>query len=175
MMWAMGLRGYFFGQRFTLRSPLRVEQVAERINCAAGSMLWPFSFGVIGGARFGRISLAYRGSIIDYSAKPRLTGRLSASRGGTELRVRFGTPASVLVFFVVWCSILLATLALTMASIFSDEHGPYWENQLPFLFVIPMFLAMPFLMHWFGCRGAQADLKEILEFLKREAQVTLLE
>ncbi|KPL68926.1 hypothetical protein SZ64_12950 [Erythrobacter sp. SG61-1L] len=147
-----------------------VSEVAQRINRGSISMLTVFVSGVTGGVVLNRLSLGYRSSIFDYNAKPRLSGRLRSSPGGTELNVRFGTPVWV---FVVFAFFYLLLTFVTVIVAFPAIHGdPRVDREaLPyFLLVMLAFYVSPLIMHFILTRGAEADLERMLEFLEQEVQ-----
>jgi hypothetical protein len=159
----MRLRDQITGRKLTLRSPLGREEVSLRINRTSGSLFWPFASGVVGGCRFGRLRV--RHSPFEYNARPEMVGRVRDTLGSTELRIRFGMPAWVKLFFVMWFLFLtLFTAGLLSTGLAGAEWG--------FLLVLPLFLILPPAMHVFCTRRSEEDLDEILEFLEREAQAT---
>jgi hypothetical protein len=164
----MRLRDYFAGECFRLRSPLSARTVAERINEAAGSALWPFAMGVVGGVWSGHIRLRYRSSLFEYNAKPVLAGRIREAPSGSSLDLRYRAPVLICAFYLIWYLFLaffaVGFLANSGASEFTGGDKAMAVAILAMLFVAPVGL------HAVGTRRSEEELAEMLDFLCRHAE-----
>lgn len=159
----MRLVDYVFGQRFVLRTTLTRDRVQERIDAATISVLNPFSTGVTGWSRFGRISLRAHSGVFDYSAKPLLVGKVQDIGGWTELDLRFRGPRFAVAFFCVWYLLLGSfALALLDGSVEGDEG--FYPVGLP---IMALMLLAPAVMHVIGTRKAGKEREALLDFLQR--------
>lgn len=163
----MRLRDYFVGIPVRLHSQLSPRIVAERINAAAGSTLWPFTTGVVGGVWLGSVRLRFRSSFAEYNAKPVLAGRLREGRSGSVLALRYRAPCWVYVFDVFWYSVLsLVALMPLFAQMNLDLTGADFAALYGILAAMAVF---PFVLHYFGTRNSDDELTYLLEFLAEHA------
>lgn len=169
---AMRLKDYFAGIPVQLQSRLSAEILADRINNAAGSIFWPFNCGVIGGVRFGRVSLRYRSSFFEYNAKPILVGRLREQPFplGAVLTLRYRAPAPIYVFYLFWYS-FLSLFGLLLVGSVGQRNPDLTSGDLALSFVGWTFMIIfPLGLHFFGTRNSDEELSELLDFLAREAE-----
>jgi hypothetical protein len=164
----MRLRDYFVGKSFCLQSPLSPRTVAERINAAAGSTLWPFNDGVVGGVRLGSVRLRFRSSFAEYNAKPVLAGRLREGRSGSVLSLRYRAPYAAHLFDIVW----YGGLALLALGLVFGEVNPdlTWGDWALLCAGYVAFLVAPVVLHYFGTRNSDAELTYLLDFLAEHAE-----
>jgi hypothetical protein len=166
----MRLKDYFIGIPIRLRSPLSAEAVAERINNSAGSIFWPFNFGVVGWARFGRISLRYRSSIFEYNAKPLLVGGLRDESLGAVLALRYRAPGPIYVFYLFWYSFLTLVGLLLIGTIGQRNPDQTGADLAIVCIGLIFMLIFPVGMHYFGTRNWHEELSDLLDFLASEAE-----
>ena len=167
---SMRLRDYFAGERFRLRSSLSTRTVAERVNQAAGSTLWPFSTGVVGGIRSGHIRLRYRSSPFEYNAKPVLSGRLQEVPRGSSLDLRYRAPVWVYGFYIVWYLFLAFLIFGLVANGWFPEVTDSEKAQVAA--TIALLLVAPVGLHMFGTRNAEEELSDLLDFLAQHAEAS---
>ena len=118
---AMKISDYVFGRRLGIRSTLLKEEFEVRVNQAAGSNLWPFREGVVGGVHFGRLRLRYQGfPLFDYNAKPRLSGNINNEHGVTTAELSYRAPTWVLAFFSFWYLFLTAISLFAVVTYVGD-------------------------------------------------------
>jgi len=153
------LTDYFAGERLRLCSPLSARAVAERINEAAGSLLWPFATGVVGGVWSGNIRLRYRSSLFEYNAKPVLSGRVREAASGSSLDLRYRAPLWVYGFYLVWYLFL---------ALFAGLIGHGWDGATVGIFSI--LLVAPLGLHAVGSRRSEEELADLLDFLSQHAE-----
>ena len=169
-MLAMRLKDYFAGQPVVLHSPASPEAVTERINNAAGSIIWPFNFGVVGGVRFGRISLRFRSSIFEYNAKPVLVGRVLQDSAGSTMQLRYRAPAPIYIFYLFWYC-FLGLFALLLLGTIGQRNPDLTSGDQVIIFGGWVFMSIfPLGLHYFGTRNADEELSKLLDFLASEAQ-----
>jgi hypothetical protein len=166
----MRLKDYFAGIPIVLHSPLSPDAVKDRINNSAGSIFWPFNFGVVGRVRFHRVSLRFRSSLSEYNGKPVLVGRLIEQSPGSTLHLRYRAPVTFYLFYPFWYSLLALFGAVLIGGI--GQRNPDLSNgDLALTFVGWAFmLTVPLGRHYFGTRNSEEELSEILEFLANEAE-----
>lgn len=158
----MRIGEYYRGRDIDLVTKLPPEEVERRINDEAASILSPFATGVIGWARFGAIRLRIRrNAFFRNDARPILAGRIRADRGGSRLHLRYRGPLPTLVFLPLWYVIL----AFSAAIFLSMGTG---QEAMPGLMLAPMLIVFcaPALVIYLALRGADADLDELVAFLK---------
>lgn len=160
----MRIGEYYRGVRIELATKLPPEEVERRINDGAASILTPFATGVVGWARFGAIRLRLRRGLFRNDAKPILAGRIGPDRGGSRLHLVWRGPLPMLVFFPVFYSMLAAFAVMFVAIGQSEPMDPNvrWAILVAFLVMLPV----PPLILFLGLRGAEADLEELLAFLR---------
>jgi hypothetical protein len=166
----MRLKDYFLGVPIRLESRLTAADVAERINAAAGSTVWPFTTGVVGRVSFGVVRLRFRSSFAEYNAKPILAGRIREARSGSILALRYRAPAWVYAFDVFWYS-FLAFIALF--PLFGDAELNPELTTTDFALIaagLAAFLVFPFVLHFIGTRNSDFELAELLDFLAGHAE-----
>ena len=169
-MCGMRLKDYFAGIPVRLQSRLSARVVADQINNAAGSIFWPFNFGVVGGVRFGRVSLRYRSSIFEYNAKPLLVGGLRDESAGAVLTLRYRAPGPIYAFYLIWYSFLALFGLLLVRSVVQQTPGLNIGDLATMLVGLTLMLIVPLGMHYFGTRDWAEELAELLNFLAREAE-----
>jgi hypothetical protein len=156
---------FFVGRQVRLRSPLHPRIAAERVNAAGKSRFSPFSTGVIGHVRWGRVHLRYRSSLLQYGPKPVLVGRLVDASPGSQLLLRYRAPAMAYLFFPFWYS-FLAIVALHI--VFSPEQV---AGSRPLLAgVLLLLLVAPLVLHATGTRRSEEELGEMIAFLAEHAE-----
>jgi len=164
----MHLTDYFAGQSFRLCSPLSVRTATERINEAAGSVLWPFNTGVVGYAWSGHIRLRYRSSPLEYNAKPVLAGRLQDAPGGSRLELRYRAPLWVYGFYLVW----YLFITLVVVGLVSNGWAPgvaSGDKAMGLGIIAALFVA-PLGLHALGTRRSAEELAELLDFLSAQVE-----
>lgn len=161
---------YFAGQRLQLRSPLPARTAAQRINDAAGSMLWPFAMGVVGGVWLGNIRLQYRSSPFEYNAKPVLAGRLQDLASGSTLELRYRAPLWVYGFYFVW----YLFLSLVGVVLIGNGWAPDMTSAEKAMAVgtIVLLLVVPIVLHAVGTRRSDDELATILDFVSSNIDAT---
>jgi hypothetical protein len=164
----MRLKDYFAGERFRLRSSLSARTVAERINEAAGSALWPFTTGIVGGVWAGHVRLRYRSSIFEYNAKPVLSGRLQDAPTGSSLDLRYRAPVWVYAFYVVWYLFLAFVAVGLLANGWAPEVTGSDKAMAVAIFAV--LLVAPVGLHAFGTRRSDEELADLMDFLAQHAQ-----
>jgi len=164
---------YFFGMRRQLRSPTSARIVADRINGAAGSVLWPFTTGVVGGVLSGHLRLRFRSSPFEYNAKPVLSGRLWETPNGSSLDLNYRAPAWVYAFYLFWYGFLALVLLMMFGQIGvrtpdlqSAELSRVWA-------LLISLLIAPVVMHYVGTRRSNEDFERLMDFLAEQADATL--
>ena len=162
----MPFRKYFGGIRIELRSPLSPARLKEQINAQASWGLSPFYTGVVGRVWGQTLRLKYRSSIMEYSEKPLLTGRIEAVPSGSRLPLVYRAPRSTLPFFIFWFGFLLLAFIGTSVSLVSNRDF----DSAMILALLPVFASVPIAMHAWGTRRWDEDLAALLDFLEREAQ-----
>lgn len=163
----MRFKDYLVGRKLVLFSRHSPAEVGERINGAAGSTISPFSFGVVGWARFGRVRLRVRSSLLDYNAKPMLVGKLVEDPAGTRFEARFGATLWMKAFVIYWY------LFLAIFAVFSLIYGPFRGAEgeaiySPYL-MLPVFAVAPLAMHYLFATGSEDELDTMVDFLAKEA------
>ena len=164
----MHLREYFAGQRCRLLSPLSVRTVSERINRAAGSAVWPFTTGIVGGVWSGHIRLRYRSSLFEYNAKPVLSGRLRDVPSGSSLELRYRAPLWVYGFYLFWYLLLTVGVVGLIGGGWAPEVTRGEKAMVMGIFAA--LLVAPLALHAFGTRRSAEELAELLDFLSEQAQ-----
>ena len=161
---------YFAGQRLQLCSPLPAGAIAKRINEAAGSMLWPFAMGVVGGVWSGNIRLQYRSSPFEYNAKPVLSGRLKNAVSGSILELRYRAPLWVYCFYLVW----YIFLTLAAAALIGNEWAPDGTvaDKAMVIGTIGILSIAPIGLHAIGTRRSGEELSDLLNFLSQHIEAT---
>ena len=162
----MRLRDYFIGQSVRLTSHHSPRVVAERVNSAAKSSLWPFhSDAVVGGIWLGRLRLRYVTSPMEYNAKPVLTGRLYEARSGSILELRYRAPSWTYFFYLFWvCA--LGVVILLMLGLVGERNPDLTPGDLVFIWTTLLgLLAAPFALHYIGTRKSDEELGYLLDFL----------
>jgi hypothetical protein len=165
---SMRLKDYFIGERFRLHSPMSARMVAEHINEAAGSALWPFTTGVVGGVWSGLICLRYRSSLFEYNAKPVLAGRLHTATGGSNLELRYRAPLWVYGFYLFW----YLSLTLIIFSVIAFGWTPEirdGEKAIDFG-IFALLLVTPLGLHTIGTHRSEVELAYLIDFLSRHAE-----
>jgi hypothetical protein len=166
----MTLRDYYFGRRITMRSPLRPDEIQQRIRDDTNVPFWwkPFHVGPAGGVRWGRLKLRFASSPFEYNAKPVLVGPIERTMTGTTLRLVYrGTTASR-IFFGFWYGIL-ALMAVAFSTMEMDPSLRGAERFIPFGLIV-LFALAPIGMHLFGTRRSDDELEQLIDFLGRVAQ-----
>ena len=164
----MRLRDQFAGQRFRLNSSLPGRTVAERINHGAGSALWPFTTGVVGGVRSGHIRLRYRSSLFEYNAKPVLAGRIRETPRGSSLDLCYRAPIWLYVFFLFWYFFLAFAAVGFLANAWAPRVTGA-DNALAAA-VLAVLLAAPVGLQAVGTRHSEEELSKLLDFLFQYAE-----
>lgn len=163
----MHLRDYLSGKLFRLHSPLAARTIARQINKAAGSALWPFATGVVGGVWSGHVRLRYRSSLFEYNAKPVLAGRLKETPSGSNLNLRYRAPAWVYVFYLVWYLIIvLLIIGLLTNGWFRQVAG---GDKAMIISIFAVLLIAPVALNALGTRRSDEELADMLEFLAQHA------
>jgi len=166
----MKARDYYFGQHVTLRSPLKPDEIAQRIKDDTKDQWWwmPLRTGPVGRVRWGRLSLAYRSSPFEYNAKPVLVGPIERTMTGTIMRLTYRGPTWSRIFYAFWYVILtLFAIGFAVAGTDPPLHGA--ERLMPLGIVAAMML-MPVAMHVIGTRRSDDELEELIDFLGRVAE-----
>jgi len=164
----MHLREYFTGQRYRLLSPMSVRTVSERINRAAGSAVWPFTTGIVGGVWSGHIRLRYRSSLFEYNAKPVLSGRLRDVPSGSSLELRYRAPLWVYGFYLFWYLILTFGIVGLIGAGWAPEVTG--GGKAMGMGIFAALLVAPPALHAIGTRRSAEELAELLDFLSEQAQ-----
>lgn len=166
----MKLRDYYFGKPVTLHSPLRPDEIAERIKAQTKVSWWmrPFQTGPVGGVRWGRLRLRYFNSPFQYNAKPLLIGRMESTMTGTVMRLVYRGDTWSRVFFLLWYVFMAVIAMFFLAAGFDPPlHGA--EKLFP-LAVLALLAVTPIIMHAIGTSRSDEDLAELIDFLERVAQ-----
>ena len=159
----MGLKDFFLGQAVWLRSPMPARTVTERVNKAAGSMLLPVDNGVVGGVWSRHIRLKYRSSILEFNAKPVLSGRIEDTASGSSMKLRYRAPFWAQGFYA------LPYLFLTL-SIVGISAGGWASNDT--YGIVALLLVGPRALHALGTRRSQDELAALIDFLEQEVGAT---
>ncbi len=165
----MKLKDYIVGRRVVLHSPHPKSDVERRINRGTASMFSFSTHGVTGGVYFGRVRLVWSIPFFSNGFRPALSGRLTENMGRTELKARYGAPSFLLAFYALWYGGLLLMFFAGLAAILSDE--PRTGNEWLPLVMLPIFAAIPALFHFIFNRNADTHFEEMLDLLKREADL----
>lgn len=165
----MRLADYFFGVRRQLQSPASARIVADRINEAASSSLWPFTTGVVGGVWSGHLRLRFRTSFLEFNAKPVLTGRLRETPSGSCLDLNYRAPAWVYAFYLAWylslgsvILLMLGAIGVRNTDLQGGELASVWAGLI-------LLLIAPLMFHYLGTRRSDDDLERLLDFLAQQA------
>lgn len=163
----MNFRAYFMGERQQLSSALSTAEVADRINLAAAPCFSPFSLGVTGGVRRGRVCLRYAKSPFEYNAKPVLTGQLEPTPDGSRLELVYRAPLWAYVFYAFWYSTLigLAVSILLVPTVDATAAGNAFS-----LAVFVALTALPLVLHALGTRDADLERDTLVQFLEDNVQ-----
>jgi hypothetical protein len=166
----MTLRDYYFGRRITMRSPLRPDEIQQRIRADTKVPFWwrPFHIGPLGGVRWGRLKLGFASSPFQYNAKPILVGPIERTMTGSTLRLAYRGTTWSRIFFVIWYD-LLALMAVAFSTMGTEPPLQGVERLLPFA-MIAIFALIPIGMHIFGTRRSDEELEQLIDFLERVAQ-----
>lgn len=148
---------YILGQKLCLQSPLRPEEIATRINKAAGTPWNPFADGVVGKASLHSLRLARSRSPFEFNAKPILTGEITSTDRGSRLNLRYGASGWALAFFVVWY-VLLTIMGIAVLR----SAEPFSRMVLVGLLIAPVLFQVLGTMH------SEEDLDDMLAFLLDE-------
>ena len=169
----MRLRDYFRGYRVVMQSRLRREDLEQRVRATLVPRFRPFTEGVAGWARRGRVSLQYRPRFFGYKMYPVLAGRFSDELGPTRLTLRFRAPIGAYLFFAWWYGALIMMVALLIVQGFPglDTAG----DKALAAFALVFFGLFPLLLHYLGTRRADEHLDRLIQFLEREGEATLIE
>ena len=168
----MHLTDYFAGKCLRLHSPTSARIVAERVNEAAGSALWPFTMGVVGGVWSGHVRLRFRSSLFEYNAKPVLAGRLKEAPRGSSLDLRYRAPAWVYAFDLFWYS-SLGLVVLIMLGQVGERNPDLNGRDLTIVSAgLVVLLLFPIVLHYFGTRNSDEELSYLLDFLAEHADAT---
>lgn len=167
----MRLRDYIMGQRFVLRSRRSVDHVTTRIREGSANIFNPFASGVSGWCRFGHLRLWWSTPFFSNGFQPTFSARLRESLGGTELHARFGASLYLRIFFSFWYGLLLVAMIFLVGALLGD--GPKTGNEPLGFLIVPLFMAIPIVLHLIFNRNADQHLEEILGFLIREGDMTL--
>jgi hypothetical protein len=165
----MRLADYFFGVRRQLHSPAPPRIIADRINAAAGSALWPFTSGVVGGVWLGHLRLRFRTSLFEYNAKPVLVGRVRETPSGSCLHLNYRAPAWVYAFDLVWYGFLGFVVLLMLGQVGARNPDLQAGELFTAWAILILLLIAPLVMHYLGTRRSNEDLECLLEFLSRQA------
>ena len=142
------------------------DEVAERINRAAGLAWWPFASGMRGGVYLDRVRLSYVETwLFDYNAHPIFAGKLESNFGSCEIDAKFRAPVRAYVFFAFWYLVLGEIIVGLILSYFRGS-GPDLE---PALLFPTLFLLAPLGMHYVFTRNSDTDLQTVLDWLESEA------
>jgi hypothetical protein len=159
----MQLRDYFIGEGLRLHSPMPARIASERINKAAGSTLWPFTTGVVGGVWFRNIRLRYRSSLFEYNAKPVLSGRLEDGISGSTLELRYRAPVWVYGFNFVWYLLLTFIVAFLIGGGWAP--GTTAGDKVIIIGFFSLMIVAPLALHAVGTRRSQEELVALIDFL----------
>lgn len=140
-----------------------VQVAAERINKAAGSTLWPFTTGVVGGVWLRNIRLRYRSSPFEYNAKAVLSGQLEDGTSGLRLKLRYRAPVWVYGFYFVWYLILMFVVASLIGGDWAPEVTVSDEAASSGIF--SLLLVAPLALHAVGTRRSQEEHAGLIDFL----------
>lgn len=161
----MRLGDYFRGLPLNLRTPLPPDEVARRIGAAISSPLRPFATGIVGYAPVGRLHLRLRRSLFSYNGMPVLAGPVRAERGGSLLLLKYrGHLATRLAFPLAFLVVGAAVLVFLASGAQSPDIAP-WQMAL-ILFALILGMALPFGIHAFFIRNAEADFETLADFLR---------
>ncbi len=151
----------FLGKTLHLESPLRPQEVVDKVNEAFRSTflsgdpaadIWGFAWG-------SRLWLRVRQHKVGYNARLKLRGRIFAAPGGSKLVLRFRPPLWFYLFMLLWFGIMgLWADALLDES----DHG-----QLGMWLLWAAAFFGPILLHLLATREAERDLAALLAFLER--------
>ncbi|HEX8214123.1 MAG TPA: hypothetical protein VF582_01480 [Allosphingosinicella sp.] len=147
---------------------MSARAVAERINDAAGSTLWPFTTGVVGGVRSSHIRLRYRSSLFEYNAKSVLSGRLQDAPGGSSLELRYRAPLWVYGFYLLWYLFLTFVVAGLIRNGWAS--GVTGGNKAMTIGIFAILLVAPLGLHAVGTRRSEEELADLLDFLSQHVE-----
>ena len=164
----MRLSDYFLGQHLELRSRLSPATLAARISRAARSGFWPFATGVVGGVWDGHVRLRYRRSILEYNAKPVLSGRLRETPDGCIIELRYRAPIWAYVFFCVWYLLILVFALRLLTGGWAP--GVTAEVKIEASVMLGALAAAPLIFHALGTRRSGEELAKIMDFLAVQAE-----
>lgn len=163
----MKLKDYILGRRVTMTSTFDQAEVSRRIREGSGSLANPFSGGVKGWYRFGMLRLWWATPMWSNGFAPILSAKLDGELGGTRLNGRFGAPTMLLVFLVIWYSMLFLFLTSSVSA-YVGNPGARSENLLGLAVGLAMML-VPVMAHLVFNRRSHEHLEAILKFLSAEA------
>ena len=166
----MKLRDYYFGLPVTLHSPLRPDDIAQRIKDETRVSWWmmPFRTGPVGGVRWGRLRLSYSNSPFEYNQKPVLTGPMERTMAGTVMRLGYRGTTWSRIFFAAWYLFMaLIAMFFLVAGFDPPLHGV--ERLIPVAMIVSFFV-FPIIIHAIGTRRSDEDLAALIEFLERVAE-----
>jgi hypothetical protein len=163
----MRLRDYFNGYRLTLRSPLPVREIEDRINAGVASRDNPFRSGITGEAGFGMFELRFVHFWWKQKGKPRLAGRIFEDANGSRIEIYFGASVIVFVGTLGLCAVM-AWLAINLVS-------RWWTLSMtpgdPLLVLfLPFFLLSWISTHHLITARSDDDFEAMMEFIATVAE-----
>ena len=149
----MKLSSYLLGQKVVLRSPLPSSSCTAKINAAIQNEPWALTTKIGGGISGTRLRLFYRTGPFARVGKPILMGRIEEAMGATMITGSYRAPLLAHAFLIFWYAML----------------GIMVANSAMSFPVFCLFAVVPFFRHFIFHRNADAELAEILAFLRERA------
>ena len=160
----LNLRDYFLGRPVVLRSPLSPEAVSERIK--ANAKRWfhaPWYTGPAGGVMFGRLTLRWVSSALEYNAKPILVGTIGEAGIGSTLNLTYRGPTMGRLFLILWYAIF--ALFGFMVALNGTDPSLQGGDRLFVAMMSVVLVAFPIGLHLWGTRNSDQELEDLIEFL----------
>ena len=165
----MRLRDYILGRRVELTSPLEREAVERAIRSNIKFGFDPFYTGVAGWVRFGRVSLRWATAMWSNGFQPVFSGKLHSELGSTNMRVRFGAPFYLLLFFGFWYLTLSSLMITALGQYVSDPEAS--GDLLITVSAATGMMAFPIALHFIFNRNANTHFERIIDMLQEVADL----
>ena len=164
----MNLRDYILGRRVELNSPLERQMVERAIRANIKLGFNPFYTGVVGWVRFGRVNLRWATAMWSNGFQPVFSGQLRSEMGSTKMRVRFGAPVYLLLFFGFWYIALSSLMLTALGQYISSDKAS--GDPLTMVAAASGMMAFPIALHFIFNRSANTHFEQILDLLREVAE-----